>query len=722
MQRTIGAPLRAAAVGAIALQWFSIGNAQQVYPSFRDVDFFYSQQPQVFQALWKAAQTRTIRIAVLGDSQETSPGSHGFQYIPLLNYEMWKRFGSSPETPVVGCFYHGNSGPANWLLAGQCATPGPTATRLDASQILPNARPTAFSSLNSAVNITGGNRGQLTMLRHDARGVDPSTNIPTEVAYFNTSGKVKARIYAATHPASGEIAYRARPNASSSVSYAAAVTTTGTLTLGLRSATFAIKSGETSALEFNGTNYMQLEVFGSSDSALTDLIGLRFVNETHPEGVVIDNFSLGGYTASRFSSTHADAGPMFAAFGFHAAVLHYGANEGGNVTATQFESDISAVISQVRAWVGKDDFPIILIADVYESGLTPAQTAEYDRYVGAQLAIAQSDPNVMVINARRLMEDIGWNAQSGQSGRYLEDGVHYTGLGAQALSAAAVAAMMGEIRVGGCSRDPGAVTLQSNMTLVVEVGGASACTNQGQLTVAQRLTLHRPALKVELKNGFAPAPGDRFKLLSFDSLAGEFATLTLPTLPSGSAWNTDDLYTSGTIAVEDTSAPPPPDPPDPPATPPPPTIGVTSGDNQSITLPSSPAPIAFTIGGSGTLTVTAGSSNSTVLPDSAISVGAGCGSTTLDCTLTLAPASEQTGSTTVSLTVSDTHGQSAATSVTLEIKAAVATEPQTGNASSASPGRARSGGGSLDLLSLLGLALLAMIVPCRSRRRTMSHS
>lgn len=723
MQRTIGAPVWAA-LGVIALQWPSIGSTQQAYPSFRDVDFFYSQQPQVFQALWQAAQTRTIRIAVLGDSQETSPGSHGFQYIPLLNYEMWKRFGNSPETPMVGCFYHGNSSPANWLLAGQCAEPGPTATRLDAAQILPNARPTAFSTLNGASNITGGNRGQLTMLRHDASGVDPSTGIPTDVSYFNTSGTVRARIYAATHPASGEIAYRARPNASASVSYAAAVTTTGTLSLGLHASSFAIKSGETSALEFNGTNYMQLEVFGSSDSALTDLIGLRFVNQTHPEGVVIDNFSLGGYTASRFLNTHANAGPMFAAFGFHAAVIHYGANEAGSVGAAQFESDLSAVITRVRSWVGDTDFPIFLIADVYESTLTPAQTAEYDRYVGAQLAIAQSDPNVMVINARRLMEDIGWNATSGQSGRFLDDGVHYTGLGAQSLSAAAVAAMMGEIHVSGCLSDPGAVTLQSSMALVIDIGGSSACTNQGRLTVAQALTLHQPALKVELTNGFAPAVGDRFKLLSFDSIEGGFASLHLPTLPSGLSWNTDELYTSGNISVEETSVPTtpdPPDPPDPPATPPPPTISVTSGGSQSITLPNAPAPIAFTLDGSGTLTVTASSGNTTVLPDSAISISPGCGSTTLDCTMTLTPSKGQSGSATVALTVGDSHGQSAATSVTLEIQAAATTEPGTGSASgngSGSTGSRRGGGGSLDLLSLLGLALLAMTGSRKTRRAT----
>jgi hypothetical protein len=696
--------LRLLVLGAIALNCPAISIGQQAFPSFGEVDFFYSQDPQRFRDLWQAAQSQTVRIAVIGDSQESSPTSHGFQYIPLLNYEMWKRFGNSPETPIVGCIHFGggSSPPGNWLVSGRCATPGPTASRLAPAQILPSVRARAFSTLNGATNITGGTRGQLTMLQQDAIDADPSTDIPTDVSYFNTSGVVKARIFAATNPSSGEVAYQARPNATHSPVYSAAVTTTGTLNLGLQSSTFAIKSGETSALDFSGKRYMALEVFGTSDTELTDIIGLRFFNEAHPAGVVIDTFSLGGYSASWFLRDFTDAADMFAAFGFRAAIIHYGANTNGRSAPEQFKSDISQVIARVRAWVNDAQFPVILIADVYQSALTPERLAENDQYVGAQLAIAQADSNVMVINARRLMEDIGWNATSGESGQFLDDGVHYTGLGAKRLAAAVVAALMGEIHAAGCPSDAGEVTLQSTMTLVVELSGTSACTDHGRFSVAQSLRLNQPALKVSLTNNFAPKAGDTFEILSFASASGSFGSMALPQLTQGLSWNTAALYTDGTISVAAT----------PPPTPDPPTITVTSGASQTVTAPAIPSPIAFTLSGTGALSVTATSSDETLLPNSGISLSSGCGESTMSCTATLATVNAEVGASTVSLTVTDTQSQTATATATLQVASATVPQPQpppppgpgTGSASEGGGG----GGGSLDFLSLLGLAIVLM--------------
>jgi lysophospholipase L1-like esterase len=424
--------------------------AANVSPGFRnykEVDYYWAQDPQRFQNLWQAARTQTIRIALLGDSQETSPGGRGSVYVPRLNYEMWKRFGNIPETPFVGSSSYGGGLPwGDWMLRGSAASPGPSASRLASNQILPNMSPMAHSTINGANNINGEWFGQLTMLQQDAIDVDPGAAIPATVSYFNTSGVVKARIFAATNASSGEIAYWAKPSNSHIPSYYETLSTTGSLILGLESGMSDVKAGDTAALQYNGKHYMAIEVAGTDDSKLTDVLGLRFFNESYPDGVIVNSFSAGGYKATDFLANHGDAGEIFRALDFQAVILHYGANDiGANLSAHDFKTQIESVIALIRSWIGNHGLPVILIADVYRNELTAAQASEYDQYVGAQLAIAQADSNVMVINARRLMDEIGWNGSSGQINSFLIDCCHYTPYGAQLLAAAETAAIMGEI-------------------------------------------------------------------------------------------------------------------------------------------------------------------------------------------------------------------------------------------------------------------------------------
>ena len=58
---------------------------------------------------------------------------------------------------------------------------------------------------------------------------------------------------------------------------------------------------------------------------------------------------------------------------FRRRFIHYGANTNGRSMPEQFKADIAELISRVRAWVGDPAFPIILIADVYQSRLTPEE-------------------------------------------------------------------------------------------------------------------------------------------------------------------------------------------------------------------------------------------------------------------------------------------------------------------------------------------------------------
>jgi hypothetical protein len=311
------------------------------------------------------------------------------------------------------------------------------------------------------------------------------------------------------------------------------------------------------------------------------------------------------------------------------------------------------------------------------------------------------------------MEDVGWNATSGVSAQFLlPDGIHYTALGAQKLAAAEVSAMNREIRVAECLNDPQSVTLDSQSTLAVSIGGETACSQYGRFTDAQTLTLDQPALKVVLANGFTPSLGQKFQILSWHTLSGTFGTLNLPPLPPTLSWNSGTLYQDGTLEVIPSSGP---------------AVSINSGNNQVVTLPGAPAPLAFTVSGTGSLTVTATSSEKTLIPDSAISVSGGCGQTTTSCSVTVTPAGGQTGTATITLTAADTYGQSTTSSTSIQILPAASTGGGSGGGTGSGSGSddqvggttgvggqtgSAGGGGSFGFLTLLCLATAL------ARRRT----
>ena len=59
-------------------------------------------------------------------------------------------------------------------------------------------------------------------------------------------------------------------------------------------------------------------------------------------------------------------------------------------------------------------------------------------------------------------------------------------------------------------------------------------------------------MQVSLINSFTPALGNSFDILDWSSLSGHFSSLSLPALSSGLVWDTNALYTSGTLSVIDT--------------------------------------------------------------------------------------------------------------------------------------------------------------------------
>jgi hypothetical protein len=104
----------------------------------------------------------------------------------------------------------------------------------------------------------------------------------------------------------------------------------------------------------------------------------------------------------------------------------------------------------------------------------------------------------------------------------------------------------------GLSLDASSFTIQGNFSLssgttlkfdIFDPGNSDRLDIQGALIAGG-------TLNVTLVTG-APTPqvGDIYDILDFDSAGGSFATLNLPTLGSGLAWNTNSLLTSGELQV-----------------------------------------------------------------------------------------------------------------------------------------------------------------------------
>lgn len=93
----------------------------------------------------------------------------------------------------------------------------------------------------------------------------------------------------------------------------------------------------------------------------------------------------------------------------------------------------------------------------------------------------------------------------------------------------------------------GSVAFGSGSSLTLELGGNSAGTHYDQLNVAATATFGG-TLNVVLINGFGPAAGQVFQLFNAADQAGSFATVNLPALAPGLAWD-NQIGADGSLAV-----------------------------------------------------------------------------------------------------------------------------------------------------------------------------
>jgi probable HAF family extracellular repeat protein len=109
----------------------------------------------------------------------------------------------------------------------------------------------------------------------------------------------------------------------------------------------------------------------------------------------------------------------------------------------------------------------------------------------------------------------------------------------------------GDLRPG---NSPAQVTYENNVflgsrsTLEIELGGLMPGVEHDKIVVDGSFALDG-TLQVSLINSFTPQAGNSFDILDWDNLTGTFDTLALPVLSGSLVWNTDQLYTTGVLAV-----------------------------------------------------------------------------------------------------------------------------------------------------------------------------
>jgi PEP-CTERM motif len=106
----------------------------------------------------------------------------------------------------------------------------------------------------------------------------------------------------------------------------------------------------------------------------------------------------------------------------------------------------------------------------------------------------------------------------------------------------------------GSGRIKGAVQSQVGSLLQLALGGTSAGVNQDKLVFDQAVTLAGD-LEVLWLAGFTGSAGQVFDLFDWNGgVSGTFANVALPTLANGLQWDTSDLYSGGSLAVNSMAA------------------------------------------------------------------------------------------------------------------------------------------------------------------------
>lgn len=444
--------------------------------TFRDVPRVTATDPGRFRAVFERARKEVARVAIFGDSQETAPNGWGGHYVAHLNAGFARIYGPAGESTLFGNTTH--YPPLPQWLATMRESEARTASSTPASAMPPGV------FLGSLLR---GGVAEFDVLRnvflHDAsRTIDPSLD---GGPWFDPIGPYAAEVAVRARAGSPGLMWSNAPTDFDIPHPNAAIVAGGEWSIPPKAEPGSIVWFSTPPLSFAGKRHLQLGLRGASVDQGVDFVGLRYRSLSAHRGLLVQSFSKGGMRISHLIANHGDSGGVIRAWGAHAAVLQYGANDAGNgITTAWWRARVEETIQWIRTAMQDPEFPVILVAELHISQ-SPQALAIFDKIPVVAHDVALGDPNVLALNMLRIAnEDFLWgpsgNVSSGSDSwrPYLADAAHYRPHAQRMLAQAFVGEIAAALSIDDpscaaehwrdCARALGAVCQLANCRVVTD--------------------------------------------------------------------------------------------------------------------------------------------------------------------------------------------------------------------------------------------------------------
>ncbi len=382
-----------------------------------------------FQQLFASANTEGLGLTILGDSQETTFGGAGRDYISALNHEFFLKYGNVPSTAIVppSTFVHGwNLSSANQGSLSTSNSQGNLATSIATE--LPGVRISAFSN---SPNIPHGSLSHVSKFG----GVLPTATALSSPLFNGDEFSVE--LIARSRPGSSEIDWRVNANNDSGRAYFGGTDLgTGTTDLGLDRTELEYVTADLGTYNHADFNHLQVIAQGDSPTSSVDIVGARFINASDTSGVSVQSFASSGLRVSDFLENYPDGADLFNVVAEDGIVgLAFGANDGRSRTAEQFKSGLESLIERLRLWTDNPNLPFVILGDPDNALFNENSRENFDLFPGIAAEIALEYDNVLALNSRLLSSRLGWDVDDPNFNQFVADDlIHYSPEGAQTLA------------------------------------------------------------------------------------------------------------------------------------------------------------------------------------------------------------------------------------------------------------------------------------------------